>query len=333
MKFRVLGSLAFVAAAALAACGGGGSGSSGGGSGVIPTSQPTVAATPTPTPTPVTVAGTVVEYASSAALGGFTVTIGSIPNSSTCLLSESNTVNACGVPASPTYTAVTTATGAFSVTIPTAGTYMLTIGSGPTYATLHRSISVTSSGLSLGTLKVAALSTDEQAWLADINTQRTTVSYPVSFSNLSVDEYAEEQARAEVAAIVSGAAVYGDATEGVYGANYVASPGALNTSVLGAADLVGSASGYLTADAQWMAEKANCPNGNWQTCNYAENTGHYMNLSSTSDVWIGLGESSASFSDPPYGNEWAYVVILPGNNAGNAPASKSRFAAALPPTK
>jgi hypothetical protein len=201
---------------------------------------------------------------------------------------------------------------------------MLTIGKDATYATLHRTITVTSAGLVLGTLKVAALSSDEQAWVIDVNLQRSTVSVPVSFSNLVVDEYAEEQARAEVAAIVSGAQPYGDATEELFDSYYFDSPGIIY-GASSVADLVGDASDYLTADKQWMAEKSNCPGGNWQTCTTTSNTGHYQNISSTGDVWLGLGESVNSFSDFPYGNEWAYVIIFPSDNALTVPASAGRI--------
>ncbi len=209
------------------------------------------------------------------------------------------------------------------------------IGNGSTYATLHRTITVAAGGLALGTVKIAALSADEQAWLADVNNQRATVSVPVSFSNLVVDEYAEEQARAEVAAIVSGTQPFGDPTENLYIGYYGASPGVVWSDAGGAAALVAAASSYLTADSAWMGEKSNCPNGNWQTCAYLENTGHYMNISSTGDVWVGLGESATSFNYLSYGNEWAYVLILPEVNlvyGETLPASKTRIAGGMLPT-
>ncbi len=302
----------------LAACGGGGGGSSGGA--VVPTAapsssptvSPTPSPTPTPTPTPLAVTGTALEFTSNAPLVGFTVTVGALPNAATCLNTQSATSMPCGVVASPLPTVTTSASGTFSIAVPTAGTYMLTIGKDTTYATLHRTITATSSGLALGTVKIAALTTDEQAWLIDVNHQRATVSFPTSFANLAIDEYAEEQARAEVSAIVSGAQPYGDATEGIYNNAYFNEPGAMY-SVGSVSDLVGSASAYLQADINWMSEKANCPSGNWQTCTFAENTGHYINISNTRDVWVGLAESATSFVDPPYGNEWAYAMLLPTN--------------------
>jgi hypothetical protein len=305
-----------LAALSLAACGGGGGGGSvvptaapSGASTAAPTMSPTPMPTPTPTPTPLAVTGTAVELTSGTPLAGFTVTVGALPNASTCLTAQSATSMPCGVVASPLPTVTTSASGAFSIAVPAAGTYMLSIGKDTTYATLHRTLVATSSGLALGTVNIAALTTDEQAWLVDINHQRATVSFPTSFANLSIDEYAEEQARAEVAAIVSGAQPYGDATESLFANNYAAEPGAMYGAT-GVAALGALPNVYLDADSAWMGEKANCAGGNWQTCPFAENTGHYINLSNTANVWIGVGESNSSFNYMNLGQSfWAYAAI------------------------
>jgi hypothetical protein len=206
---------------------------------------------------------------------------------------------------------------------------MLTIGNGTAgYATLHRTIAVVAGVNALGTLQVAQLSADERAWLVDINTQRATVAYPTSFANLDIDEYAEEQARAEAAAIVAGTDPYGDPTEEMFASDYMAEAGSMYVAG-GAADLVGTASAYLSADAAWFAEKANCPNGSWQGCPFADNTGHYINLAQTTNVWIGLGESTVSYLHPPEGAAWAYDAIIPGDNNEAGPESRRRGRFAL----
>jgi hypothetical protein len=251
----------FLLVATIAGCGGGSGGSSpGGGSSVIPTPTPT----PSSASVPLAISGTATEFTSGTALSGFTVVVGQLPNAQTCNAMQTASTNACGAVVSPQPAVSTSASGSFSVTVPTAGTYMLTISNGASYATLHRTVTVTTGLLGLGTVKVAALSADEQAWVADLNAQRATVSVPVSFGNLVVDEYAEEQARAEVAAIVSGAQPYGDPTESLFTGYYAAMPGAMYAAG-GVAALRVSASAYLSADAVWMAEKATCPSENWQT--------------------------------------------------------------------
>jgi hypothetical protein len=179
-------------AALLAACGGGGGGSD---PGIVPTSQ-----TASPTPTPQTVSGTLVDYSSSAPLAGFTVTVGTAPSVSSCLAAQTASSQPCGVPASPLPTVTTAADGTFSVTVPSAGNYMLQIAKDTAHATLHRIVGV-NGATAIGSVKITALSSDEQAWLTDVNSQRATVSVPTSFANLVVDEYAEEQTRADVASL------------------------------------------------------------------------------------------------------------------------------------
>jgi hypothetical protein len=227
----------------------------------------------------------------------------------------------CGVPAPPLATATTNSAGAFSVAAPGVGTYMLTIGKDATYATLHRSVTVAASGTSLGTLRVAALSSDEQAWLVDVNHQRLTVSSPASFPNLIVDEYAEEQARQWAADISDGKTAFGDAGAALYQAAYAAEPGALY-SVATTLAATSSPSAYLRVDAAWMAEKSNCANGSWQTCVFAEDTGHYINISNTQNVWVGLGESSSAGNS----GSWNYDLILVENPFnGPGPANVRRL--------
>jgi hypothetical protein len=282
-------------AIALCACGGGGSGSgASGGGGAGATIVPTATSTPASgtTASSLSVSGSVVELVSGAALAGFTVTVGQVPPAATCLNGESNASMPCGIPAAPATTAATGGNGSFTIAVPSAGTYMLTIGKDTTYATIHRTIAVTASGLTLGTLKVAALSSDEQAWLIDVNTQRATVSYPTSFSNLTVDEYAEEQARQWASDVLAGKTIYGDAGYGPYQSAYGSSLGSLYAAAgTLSQNIAGQTSAFKLSDNVWMSEKSNCPGGNWQTCTYSPTTGHYINISNTQMVWLGLGEA------------------------------------------
>lgn len=276
-QFRFIGIALF---AILAACsggsgGGGGSnnGSSGGsGGGVIP-------------PTTFSISGTVAEFTSGAPIAGATVTIGSLPSSSTCA-----GWTGCGSPLSPVATPTTDANGSFSANLASTGSYMLTIGkdanptSAQTYAILHRSISV-SANLNLGTLKIAKLSSDETAWIARLNSDRATIAIPATGA-VVVDEYAEEQARQWAIDVDAGTTPFTDAGFAPYQAAYGAKPGS-----------IGSAGGALAvsdtwqdAETAWFAEKANCPGGDWRTCTFASNTGHYINLAQDSVVWAGLGE-------------------------------------------
>lgn len=274
--------------------------------------------------------GTAVELVSGAALAGFMVTVGTAPNAGTCTAAQTATSNPCGVPAGTTTTTTTSATGTFSILVP-AGTSMLTIGKDGTFATLHRTVS--SASPTLGTVKIAALSAHEQAWLVDANSLRTTVSNPTSFANLTVDEYAEEQARQWTVDIVSGKTVYSDAGYAPYQAAYVASPGAMyvaagvlsivpNVSTFGITygsvasgqgTLATGSPGYQSSDYAWMyGDKSNCAAPyTWNTtaCTAPFSVdGHYVNLSNTLDVWVGLGESAAG--DPAAGGQFPYDIMI-----------------------
>jgi hypothetical protein len=331
---RFLFVLAAIAALAVAGCGGGGGTSGGtsvvptggGGSSVTPTPTATTSPTPTATPTiaPQSISGTAVEFTSGTPLAGFTVTIGQTPAPSTCLNSESNTVMACGFVASPAATATTSSTGAFTLSaVP--GTYMLTIGKDSTFATLHRTITVAATGLALGSVKIAALTADEQAWVTDLNSQRATVSVPVSFANLQVDEYAQELARAEAVAVANGTQPFGDATEALYQTLYAAEPGVMYQAS-GSAGESSVTNDYVNKDNQFFAEKSNCTAGNWQTCVFSGSTGHYINLSNTQNVWVGVGQSSTPLVISPTNHAYVYDVIPVVNYQASYPASNRRAA-------
>ena len=286
-----------IAAALLSACGGGGGSSN---------SSPVVPPTPVPTATPVPqiITGSVLDYFSSSALAGFTVTVGTLPNEKTCNGAQTQTLNVCGQPASVSATATTAGDGTFTLTGVPVGTYMLTIAKDGTYATLHRKLTVAIGTTAAGAMKITALSGDEQAWLKDVNSQRATYSFPQSFGNLVIDEFAEEQSHAEVDAIAAGTQPFGDASEALFGSYYSATPGALYQAS-GAAAALGISSGYLLADNGWFTEKGSCVNGNWKTCTFAANTGHYMALSDTQAVWIGLGQSKIALR-----TSWFYASVI-----------------------
>jgi hypothetical protein len=320
MIARVFGLM--LIASALTACGGGGGGGGttpaapGGSSGITVT-------TPTPSPSPTSnsvsnITGKAVDSASGLPLVGFTVTVGAMP-SGACVAAQTPSSMPCGVPAAPIVTTTTAGDGSFSIAAPISASSMLTIGKDAMYAALHRT--VTASSPALGTIKILALTADEQAWVADINMLRATAAVPTSYANLTVDEYAEEQAHAWTAGILAGTATYGDAGYGPFQAAYIASPGAIygaagalavdaNPGPLsftyGTETVPAGSPGYITADAEWInGEKAACPGGNWSTCSHATG-GHYVNLATTQNVWIGVGEAGPA---PAYTGQWVYNVM------------------------
>jgi len=242
------------------------------------------------------------DFTSGAPLAGLTVTVGPTPNASTCNASQTQALNVCGTVASTTASTTTNASGAFSLNVP-AGTYMLVVGpTNDSYATLHRTVTVAvGTATALGPIKLTALSSAVQAWLADVNNQRATVSTPTSFANLQVDEFAQEQANQWASDVANGVTTYGDAQYQPYQSAYADEPGAMYgaTGVLavGQYSMTESteASDLIADDTGWMSEKTNgCASysGNWQTCPFGGTTGHYINISNTQNVWVGLGTTS-----------------------------------------
>lgn len=201
-RFLVLGT--FVLAATLAACGGGPGG------GTPPTNPPpttqTPPSTPTPTPTPTyTVAGTVTACDSTytgvgsepgagsactpnSAISGAQVTLGALPCGNT-----STGFSPCSTPASPTASATTDPTGAFSFANVSAGSYMLQVSNGSMYATLHARLTVSANSNAI--YRLTQLSSNEQAWLTEFNSDRHTYNSSASGS-LALDEYTQEMTRA-----------------------------------------------------------------------------------------------------------------------------------------
>ncbi len=338
---RIAAVIALGSASLLAACGGGGSGpapvtpstplvvstsaASPGPSGTpstapAPTNTPTASPAPTATPVPTaSLTGSAKDRVSGAPLVGFTVTVGSVPDRTSC-----NTTQSCATPVAPLYTAVTAADGSFTVSGIKPGAVMVVVAKDNTYAALHQVGTLAAGSNPALAVSLTALDSIRQSWLVDYNNQRATVSFPVSFANQVVDEYAQEQADQWAADVASGKTAYGDAGYGPYQAAYGASAG----SMYGAAgvltlSLAPSASRVAANDNVWMGEKANCPNGNWMTCTYTGNTGHYMNISNTNDAFIGLGYSNTQFTyngNPSYG----YDVMIVQNVAGPSPLSKMR---------
>ncbi|GAC1422267.1 MAG: hypothetical protein NVSMB64_30750 [Candidatus Velthaea sp.] len=195
------------------------------------------------------------------------------------------------MPQALTYTATTDTSGAYTIVIPN-GTYFVTasIDANPlvtqTYGILHRNMAV--SGATTLNVSLTKLAADEQGWLAQLNKDRANISFPATTATV-IDEYAQETARAEVAATANGTYSVSDATEVQFNQQYQAMPGVGTWQVLSVA---GVSNTYQNMEGAFMAEKGNCPGGNWQTCTYATNTAHYKNLSPFNLTWIGLAESN-----------------------------------------
>lgn len=320
-KAFFLGAIALAALASGCSGGGGGSSTPSMPAPPITVGQPTSA--PTTAPAQISsISGSVFDGTSSAALQGATVMFGTIPNRSTCNGAQTQSLNVCGTSSTIIASAQTSASGSFGIPAIDPGNYMLTVTKDGSFATLHRTITVATGANSVSNVSLLELTASQQAWLAEVNNGRMTISSPMSFGNLVVDEYAQEQAVRWAKDEAAGSIPYTDASYGPYQSAYGSSPGALfgAAGVLALGAPQGKAYDHTMADGEWFGEKINCPNGNWQTCTFAGNTGHYINISNTNTVWLGLGESDGVNSSA----EHAYDIMLIENVGSVAPASKVR---------
>ncbi|HTU70176.1 MAG TPA: carboxypeptidase-like regulatory domain-containing protein [Candidatus Baltobacteraceae bacterium] len=330
----------------LVACGGsGGAGSSAGG-GAVANGYLPAAPTPNATGSPAittgdVVSGTLTDYVTQKPIAGATVTLGAFP-ASDCVGWE-----ACGSPVAPRQTTTTAANGSWSIGGLTNGSYFLTIAMdgnpalAQTYTILHRSVTIAGANAALGEVNISKLSSYESAWLAQINSDRASVATPAT-GPVVIDEYDEEAARAEAAAVADGQYPYGDSTEGVFGDEASSQTGYFEDGNGGVADANAGPYDWQAAESAFFAnEKENCeseydvPNGSWVSCPFEENTGHYINLAQDSLVWVGLGESAtAAVSSSNVAGWWIYAGVTSyDSTTARTAAETSRRASALPPPR
>lgn len=287
----------------LAGCSGGG-----GAIGSVP-SAAAVAATPIPAPTatpqPTSVYGSLKDLSLGTGLAGATVTIGYLPDASCAGWAG------CGHPVGPTVTTTADVFGGFVLPNVGDGKLFLVASLDPSplevqrYAILHRMVTVSSTTRDLGDMFVTKLSDDEANWALLVNKERATISHP-PIAPVVVDEYAEESARAEAAAVFAYRYPYADSTELIYMEQYATRSDAPPVRVGGVAAV---SSSYQQAQDEFFAERTRCPNGDWTTCPFRGDTAHYINLSQATAVWIGLAETG-TFGPGPYNAQREYSGII-----------------------
>ena len=316
----------------LAGCGGGGGGNitpPRSSPAPSPTASPSPTPTPTPTPTPAyAVTGTAAELISAAPIAGALVTIGAQAASSCTGWDQ------CGIPVSPAYTATTASDGSFSIGNVPNGTYFVTVAvdANPaqtqTYAILHRTITVDSAPLALGTVKLAKLSSDESAWLVQLNEDRATQALPATKA-VVVDEYAEELSRQWAADVSNGTIQFGGPGLGSYLTQYTAEPGAVYSGAGANYFANATAADWRGAESDWWSAKSSCPGGDWRTCVSNTSTLTYISLAEDNAVWVGVAESMTVIpSGQPQAGTYPYdaIVIDYGTTARTASISTQRVA-------
>ncbi|TAM73287.1 hypothetical protein EPN44_14245 [bacterium] len=274
MRQSVLAVAFLAATAALTACGGGGGGGStlppaigapGGGTGASPTPTPTAA--PTATPRPVTqsvMRGQVVD-SSGAPVSGATVLVVPLENlgvNTTPQAIASTTTASDGSFTTPTFSTAGHTTVGQSGVLETMGLVVVTQG----YASLHAYFPVGAGTYTITQpLPITQPTSTEQQWLTQVNADRATVgAQPLIF-----DDYALLAARWKAQDMATHA--YCSHTTDPTGAYYITFPGA----IAGTNENLGCLSTWQLAEQAFMAE---APSG-----------GHYLNLTNTANIWVGLG--------------------------------------------
>ncbi|GAC1575351.1 MAG: hypothetical protein NVS3B7_07800 [Candidatus Elarobacter sp.] len=285
---RILG-MALVAAA-LAACGGGGSGSGYGGpppatpgpSATASATPPSTAA-PAPTATPAPVAprytGRVVDAdRGNAPVAGATVSLGSsfayVPGLGYVL---------AGVTASAT----TASDGSFAIA--SAGSATLFQVSSAGYVAAHRPLPAAPS-TAIGTVSLPTATAHELAGLNELNANRSKYGSGQGAQPLTLDADVELSARAHVQDEAA-RGYYGHVAPGAtiaFSVQYIASLGGFNANPLFIQENLNEAPG--TSGSLVLADDGYIALG--------PSDGHYQNVISKTNLWVGFGEAFGGKPDP-----------------------------------
>jgi uncharacterized protein YkwD len=216
----------------------------------------------------------------------------------------------------------TDAQGKFSLTA-SAGTQYLMVFPGPRdrvhTAAIHRVVTLGSGANPLPALLMAAVTSDEAAWLERVNSDRAANGA----APVVLDESLLESARywsnfmAHTGyfahCVPASACTPGDtATPPPSAEAFDANPGTRDAYFGAAAGLWGEniAAGFATwsgAEGAFMAEKSLCPGATYSGCSFGETTGHFLNIVDPTFAWVGLAEAHGgvkfgSYYDQEFGS-------------------------------
>jgi hypothetical protein len=159
------------------------------------------------------------------------------------------------------------------------------------HAAFHALRSIATAGTTnLGNIAIALPSATDLAWLDQINSDRATVGVPRVENPLTFDSITLQTARYWAGQMEAGdffahtcpAAVAGCIEFWLFETQRGSVPSAQNISQQG------PGGSWQAAESAFMAETANCPGADWQTCSYGETTGHYINIMAAAG-WAGVG--------------------------------------------
>lgn len=337
----------------LAAC-------SGGGSGLGPAPSPTPAGSASPSSSG-NVTGAVYDLSSyTAGVSGGGVGWSVLPNGSPApgvnpvsgavvVVGGTLVTGATAPPSLPSddVMAVTNSGGAFALsTAATGAQYIMVFPAASDKvhaAAIHRTTTLVAGKNALPTQLMAAVTSDEAAWLTQVNADRAANgAAPLVF-----DEALLESAR--YWANFMGTTGYfnhcipasscggGSATPPPGAAPQDATPATrdayFNAYFGGWGENIAAGFGdWQGAESAFMAEKANCPGDTAVGCPFSESTGHFLNIVDQSYLWVGLGEATGGAA--PYSLYYDQEFATPGSGLSSSSSlPNARMARPLAPKR
>lgn len=299
----------------VAACSGGGGGSSPAPGGAPATlapvqvaSPPSVGATPAPTAPPsstATATPTPAPAASPLSISGKVVnrdTAATLPGAVVYVSHKLQTTDTAPMAAPADGGEVTTAAdGTYAMTLPAQGAYPSTFFVNvysPGKVTVHNELTVTANGVNqIRVLALTTLTADEANWLTLINQDRAKYGRSVVYT----DETTQEIARGGVPREGSLPAHLPDGRRDVPRQERIRGEPVRNVRADGREPRRDQSGEHVQSRRdRVMAEAANCPQpANPDTCPFAENTGHFINIENQSVVWFGMAEAFGGLDYQP----------------------------------
>jgi hypothetical protein len=162
------------------------------------------------------------------------------------------------------------------------------------HAAYHAIHSIAPNGTTnLGSIQIAKPSAGDIAWLNRINNDRATAGVPPVNASLILDSvtlqtaryWAQQMASNNFFAHTCPPAPTTCVAFWLFEMQHGSIPSAQNI------DEQPANGTWQNAEAAFMAETANCPGANWQTCPFTETTGHYINIMAASN-WAGVASTA-----------------------------------------
>lgn len=159
------------------------------------------------------------------------------------------------------------------------------------HAAYHGIWSLNSQGTTdLGRIAIAKPGAADEAWLAQINSDRAKVGIPAATAALSFDSLTLESARYWVKQMASYPFFSHQCPSRDTSCEALSLWQAQHHAWTSSQNIAWHSFTWATAEQRFMSEMHKCRDGNWTTCPFSEATGHYINIMSAT-CWAGVGSA------------------------------------------